>query len=73
MNRDLFLAILSLLAPRLAGVPIAQSLITVMLASAMAASVDERNMPMVPIITDCGGHCAANDNEAHEYNGSVAA
>ncbi len=34
------MAILSLLAPRLAGVPIAQSLITVMLASAMAASVD---------------------------------
>jgi hypothetical protein len=34
------LALLSLIAPRLAGVPIAQSLITVMLASAMAASVD---------------------------------
>jgi hypothetical protein len=34
------LAVLSLLAPRLAGVPIAQSLITAMMASAMVASVD---------------------------------
>jgi RTX calcium-binding nonapeptide repeat (4 copies) len=34
------LAILSLLSPRVAGVPIAQSLMAAMLASAMAASVD---------------------------------
>ena len=46
--------------------PIAQSLITVMLASAMAASVDYVDMPAVRIVAGRNGHFAANDNSAHE-------
>ena len=67
------LAIPSLLAPRLAGVPIARSLIIVMLASPMAASVDYLDILPVRIVADRNEHGPANDSEADEFNWSVAA